>query len=119
MIWEKIRSRLGVGKSQVDGLPEELGNIMNALVEHTYYYISKYNIQKLQKSDKRILEYIDLIFARCFVDVMAGYDEATFMREPKETQEAELSIKSNDKVPTSAQQKILHYIEIVNPNLKP
>jgi len=42
------------------------------------------NSPKLAKSDGKIKQYVDLIFGRCFIDVMADYNKKVFVEEVKE-----------------------------------
>jgi len=57
---------------------------LTTLVDHTYDYIVANNIRKLTKSDGKIKQYINLIFGRCFIDVMADYNKKVFIEEVKE-----------------------------------
>jgi hypothetical protein len=50
-------------------------------VLRVYNYVVDNNIQKLTKSDKKISQYIQMIYPRCVVEHLAAYNKKQFVDE--------------------------------------
>ena len=87
--------------------------IVEGLVSRVYDYIVNNNIEKLMKADKKIEEYIDRIYPRCFIDHLANYNSEKFTEEKIDMETGERLPDSPE--PTSALGRILEYINLVDP----